>query len=115
MSDLPAPPSLPPRARNAAPRAIVLTSHPPPAGQVVPLRWGATDPAQRGPVIATLHNPDVRNVIGTHAGAYALYRALAIAAGQLAPDHRPDRDAERHGEEGVGDGDDALEIESVEA
>ena len=55
MSDLPAPPSLPPRARNAAPRAIVLTSHPPPAGQVVPLRWGATDPAQRGPVIATLH------------------------------------------------------------
>src|SRR5215469_1733185 len=90
MSDLPAPPSLPPRARNAAPRAIVLTSHPPPAGQVVPLRWGAIDPAQRGPVIATLHNPDVRNVIGTHSGAYSLYRALAIAAGQLAPDHRPD-------------------------
>src|SRR5271166_5499727 len=90
MSDLPAPPSLPPRARNAAPRAIVLTSHPPPAGQVVPLCWGAPDPALRGPVIATLHDPDVRNVIGTHAGAYALYRALAIAAGQLAPDHRPD-------------------------
>ena len=32
----------------------------------------------------------MRNVIGTHAGAYALYRALAIAAGKLAPDHRPD-------------------------
>src|SRR6516164_6915705 len=89
MSGAPVPP-LPPRASNAAPRAIVLTSHPPPAGRIVPLRWGAADPAARGPVIATLHDPDVRNVIGTHAGAYSLYRALAIAAGQLAPDHRPD-------------------------
>jgi GTP cyclohydrolase II len=56
----------------------------------VPLRWSAADPIERGPVIATLHDPDVRNVVGTHAGAYSLYRALAIAAGQLAPDHRPD-------------------------
>ena len=53
MSGAPVPP-LPPRASNAAPRAIVLTSHPPPAGRIVPLRWGAADPAQRGPVIATL-------------------------------------------------------------
>jgi GTP cyclohydrolase II len=90
MSGSPAPPPIPPRVRNAAPRAIVLTSHPPPAGRIVPLRWGATQPTQRGPVVATLHDPDVRNVIGTHAGAYALYRALAIAAGQLASDHRPD-------------------------
>ena len=90
MSGLPVPPPIPPKSRNAAPRAIVLTSHPPPAGRVVPLRWGASEPTQRGPVIATLHDPDVRNVIGTHAGPYALYRALAIAAGQLAPGHRPD-------------------------
>jgi GTP cyclohydrolase II len=68
----------------------VITSHPPPAGRVVPLRWGAGKPQERGPVIATLHEPDARNAIGTHAGAYALYRALAIAAGQLAADHRPD-------------------------
>jgi GTP cyclohydrolase II len=90
MSGSPAPPLIPPRVRNAAPRAIVLTSHPPPAGRVVPLRWGAAGPTQRGPVVATLHDPDIRNVIGTHSGAYSLYRALAVAAGQLAPDHRPD-------------------------
>src|SRR4051812_9168945 len=90
MTGSPAVPPLLPRARNAPPRAIVLTSHPPPAGRLVPLRWGAPDPAERGPLVATLHDPDVRNVIGTHAGAYALYRALAVAAGRLAPGHRPD-------------------------
>jgi GTP cyclohydrolase II len=90
MTGSPAVPPLLPRARNAPPRAIVLTSHPPPAGRLVPLHWGAADAATRGPVVATLHDPDVRNVIGTHAGAYALHRALAIAAGKLAPGHRPD-------------------------
>jgi GTP cyclohydrolase II len=90
MSGSPAasPPS--PGTRNSLPRAIVLTSHPPAAGHVVPLHWGAADPTERGPVIATLHDPELRNVIGTHAGAYALYRALAVAAGRLAPGHRPD-------------------------
>jgi GTP cyclohydrolase II len=90
MTGSPAVPPLMPRVRNAPPRAIVLTSHPPPAGRLVPLRWGAADPAERGPVVATLHDPEVRNVIGTHAGAYALHRALAIATGKLAPGHRPD-------------------------
>ncbi len=90
MTGPPAASPLPPRARNALPRAIVLTSHPPPAGRVVPLRWGAADPVERCPVIATLQDPELRNVIGTHAGSYALYRALAIAAGRLAPGHRPD-------------------------
>ena len=80
----------PRRVRNASPRAIVLTSHPPRPGRLVPLRWGAAEPLERGPVIATLSDPEVRNVIGTHAGSYALYRALAVAAGQLASDHRPD-------------------------
>ena len=54
------------------------------------LRWGAADPAARGPVVATLGDPAARNAIGTHSGAYAVYRALAIAARQLAADHRPD-------------------------
>ncbi len=85
------PPAVPPLGRNAAPRAIVLTSHPPPMhARVIPICWGAADPVERGPVIATLHEPGARNAIGTHAGAYSLYRALAVAAGQLAYDHRPD-------------------------
>jgi GTP cyclohydrolase II len=31
-----------------------------------------------------------RNAVGTHSGAYALYRALAVAAGRLSASHRPD-------------------------
>jgi len=69
----------------------VLTSHPRP-GQVppLPIHWGAAEPAIRGPVVGTLADPAARNAIGTHAGAYSLYRALAVAAGQLDPGHRPD-------------------------
>ncbi|MGH7155538.1 MAG: GTP cyclohydrolase II, partial [Acetobacteraceae bacterium] len=67
----------------------VLTSHP--SGRPgIPIRWGQPDPRLRGPVVATLRDPASRNAIGTHAGAYSLYRALAVAAGQLAYDHRPD-------------------------
>jgi len=55
-----------------------------------PLRWGAVTAAERGPVIATLHNQDHRNAIGTHAGGYSVYRALAVAAHAVSPDHRPD-------------------------
>jgi GTP cyclohydrolase II len=68
---------------------IKLTSHP---GHTkpVPIVWGASDPTKRGPVIATLTDPRKRNVIGTHSGSYAVYRALAIAAKVLDPEHRPD-------------------------
>ena len=31
-----------------------------------------------------------RNAIGSYSGSYAIYRALAVATGALAPDHRPD-------------------------
>jgi GTP cyclohydrolase II len=55
-----------------------------------PLKWGAATAAGRGPVIATLRNPEHRNAIGTHAGGYSVYRALAIAAGALASDHLSD-------------------------
>ncbi|MEN9205517.1 MAG: GTP cyclohydrolase II [Thermostichales cyanobacterium SZTDM-1c_bins_54] len=72
-------------------RHIVLATHPyhhssPP----IPIHWGARDPQQRGPIIATLTNPRHRNVIGTHSGSYAVYRALAVAKGVLQPDHRAD-------------------------
>ncbi|NJL02578.1 MAG: GTP cyclohydrolase II [Spirulinaceae cyanobacterium SM2_1_0] len=73
------------------PAHIVLTSHPTRNGvQPLPIRWGATEPLERGPVIGTLGNSDHRNVIGTHSGSYALYRALAVASGSLQADHRAD-------------------------
>ena len=72
-------------------RHIVLTSHPRGDREgAFPIRWGAADPGERGPVVGTFTNPGERNVIGAHAGAYALYRALAIASGSLDPEHRPD-------------------------
>ncbi|MBV9248111.1 MAG: hypothetical protein JO227_02535, partial [Acetobacteraceae bacterium] len=83
-------PAFPPN-RTGAPRAILLTSHPRrTTGKTIPLHWGAATPSERGPVVATLHDPDSRNAIGAHAGSYSIYRALAIAAGQLSANHRPD-------------------------
>ncbi len=85
MTD-PRPPERPESARH-----ITLTSHPRPGrSKPPPIRWGAATPAARGPVIGTLGNPSRRNVIGAHSGSYALYRALAIAAGSLDALHRPD-------------------------
>lgn len=70
---------------------IKLTSHPERGTKIdIPVRWGAEDPMARGPVIATQTNPAHRNVIGAHSGSYAVYRALAIAAGALNPVHVPD-------------------------
>ncbi len=69
---------------------IVLTSHPRDGEKRVPISWGAAEPRERGPVIGTLTDPTKRNVIGAHSGSYALYRALAIAAGNLSPLHKPD-------------------------
>lgn len=69
---------------------IVLTSHARRDKPAEAIHWGAPTAAERGPVIASLTNPAHRNVIGTHSGAYAIYRALAVAAGSLQRDHRPD-------------------------
>jgi GTP cyclohydrolase II len=72
-------------------RHIVLTSHPSSFGpKPVPIKWGASDPMERGPIIATLTKQGHRNVIGTHSGSYAIYRALAVASGALQTDHRAD-------------------------
>jgi GTP cyclohydrolase II len=82
-------PSAPERPESA--RHITLTSHPRPGrSKPPPIRWGAATPAARGPVIGTLGDLSRRNVIGAHSGSYALYRALAIAAGSLNALHRPD-------------------------
>ncbi|MDZ8237911.1 MAG: GTP cyclohydrolase II [Nostoc sp. ChiQUE01a] len=77
--------------QNDVSRHIVLTSHPSSFGpKPIPIQWGATDPMQRGPIIATLTKQTHRNVIGTHSGSYAIYRALAVASGALQSDHRAD-------------------------
>ena len=69
---------------------IVLNSHPGGGSKPLPIDWGAADPKARGPVIGSLTDPSRRNVIGTHSGSYALYRALAIASGSLSPLHKAD-------------------------
>lgn len=81
----------PPASRPAGPRHIRLTSHP---GQgtagAPPIRWGAADPLARGPLVGTTTNRSQRNVVGTHSGSYGVYRALAVAAGNLTRGHRAD-------------------------
>ncbi|KAB2896187.1 MAG: GTP cyclohydrolase II [Kofleriaceae bacterium] len=77
-------------AQKRQSKHIKLTSHPGTGAKPIAINWGAQDPAVRGPIIATLTNPDHRNVIGTHSGSYAVYRALAVAARALDPQHIPD-------------------------
>jgi GTP cyclohydrolase II len=73
------------------PDHIRLTSHPDPeAKQRFPIQWGASSARERGPVIGTVSKPGLRNVIGSHGGSYAVYRALAVSAGALDPIRRPD-------------------------
>jgi GTP cyclohydrolase II len=70
---------------------IRLTSHPGQGTSGAPaIRWGAPTAAERGPVVGTTVNRSQRNVIGTHSGSYGVYRALAVAAGNLGRGHRAD-------------------------
>ncbi|KAG0042553.1 Uracil-regulated protein 1 [Gryganskiella cystojenkinii] len=58
------------------------------------MNWGEADPLTRGPIIVsrdTLSFP-IRNAIGAYGGPYSIYRALAIAMGDLSPDHKPNFD-----------------------
>ncbi|HTZ76926.1 MAG TPA: GTP cyclohydrolase II [Stellaceae bacterium] len=70
-------------------RHIILTSHPTGGRMPPPVHWGAATAAERGPLIAS-PNEQRRNVLGAHSGSYAVYRALAMAAGKLDPIHVPD-------------------------
>jgi GTP cyclohydrolase II len=70
---------------------IRLTSHPAPGAKPrFPIVWGAPTAHERGPVVGTVSRPLDRNVIGTHGGSYALYRALAVSSGALSPIQRAD-------------------------
>lgn len=78
-------------SKKKSKRHIVLTSHPSGHSTVpVKIHWGAATPEERGPVIASLTQIKNRNAIGTHSGSYSVYRALAVAAGILDPEHKPD-------------------------
>ncbi|KAL4920654.1 GTP cyclohydrolase N terminal-domain-containing protein [Aspergillus aurantiobrunneus] len=71
---------------------IVLTTYPGQSGiDPVPLEWGAPDATSRGPVVVSRSGAFLkrRNAIGAHGGSYSIYNALAIAAGDLDPDFRP--------------------------
>lgn len=82
---------MPDQTTGSRPRHIVLTSHPTRFGlKPTPIHWGEQDPIKRGPIIATLTDSNHRNVIGTHSGSYAIYRALAVASGVLQSSHRAD-------------------------
>ena len=73
------------------PHHILLTSHPGYHGEEpVKIHWGAKTVEARGPIIATTSHPTQRNAIGAHAGSYSIYRALAMAAGSLDPEHIAD-------------------------
>jgi GTP cyclohydrolase II len=79
-------------ATSSPSKHIRLTSHPGQqgAGGAPTIRWGAASAAERGPVVGTTVNRSQRNVIGTHSGSYGVYRALAVAAGNLVKGHRAD-------------------------
>ncbi|VEG55146.1 GTP cyclohydrolase II [Mycolicibacterium aurum] len=85
---MPADAAAPPPPRSAGGH-IRLTSHSAGDG-APPLRWGAPTAAERGPVVGTTTTRAHRNVVGTHSGAYGVYRALAVAAGKLSREHRAD-------------------------
>lgn len=75
----------------AGPRHIRLTSHPSPGPSGAPaIHWGAADALERGPIVGTTTTRHQRNVVGTHSGSYGVYRALAVAAGNLPKGHRAD-------------------------
>jgi GTP cyclohydrolase II len=71
------------------PGHIQLTSHTPGLGSR-PIVWGAATSHERGPVVASTTVRAHRNVVGTHGGSYSVYKALAVAAQALDPQHRPD-------------------------
>jgi len=72
-------------------RHIRLTSHPGQGTNGAPaIHWGAADALERGPIVGTTANRSQRNVVGTHSGSYGIYRALAVAAGNLTRGHRAD-------------------------
>ncbi len=70
---------------------VRLNSHPGAgAASRFPIDWGAPTARERGPVVGTVNAGPDRNAIGAHGGAYSVYRALAVSAGAMSANNRPD-------------------------
>lgn len=83
-------PSAPVRGMASGHKFIALTTHAGISGaRPTQMEWGSPEPEDRGPVLATNTNEGARNAIGAHSGSYAVYKALAVAAGALDPHYRP--------------------------
>ncbi|MEZ0260813.1 MAG: GTP cyclohydrolase II [Alphaproteobacteria bacterium] len=78
------------KKNKGGPGHIVLTSHPPKDSKVPKIKWGAATLKERGPIIASMADHSQSNVVGAYAGAYSVYRAVAVAIGALDPLHVPD-------------------------
>mmetsp|Transcript_14304 Transcript_14304/g.17028 ORF Transcript_14304/g.17028 Transcript_14304/m.17028 type:complete len:468 (-) Transcript_14304:105-1508(-) len=70
-------------------KVINLTSHDGSFGaKPLDLKWGAQN-KERGPILCTVRHQTQRNAIGAHSGGYSIYKALAVAQGNLDPDYMP--------------------------
>lgn len=75
---------------------IILTTYPDQVGiNPLPMNWGAADPKERGPVLASRLPPGNanlkrRNAIGAYSGSYSIYHAIAKAIHAIPANHRPD-------------------------
>ncbi len=76
--------------RTNNPSHIIPTSHPPKDGRIPKIHWGAKTLPERGPLIASMADHAHSNVIGAYAGAYSIYRAVAVTTGELDLLHVPD-------------------------
>ncbi|PYH64545.1 aldolase [Aspergillus vadensis CBS 113365] len=89
----PTTPTSPTQSNSRYSTHIVLTTYPGQSGiDPIPLEWGAPDAKSRGPVVVSRSSALLkrRNAMGAHGGSYSIYNALAIAAGDLEPNFRPD-------------------------
>ncbi|KAG8623662.1 hypothetical protein KVT40_008638 [Elsinoe batatas] len=79
--------------RSSVTSKIILTSYPGQAGvDPIPMKWGASNAAERGPVVVSRQASTIRrrNAIGAHGGSYSIYHALGVASQNLSLDHKPD-------------------------
>ncbi|GAB7343839.1 hypothetical protein MBLNU457_1807t1 [Dothideomycetes sp. NU457] len=79
--------------RGSITSKIILTSYPGQAGvDPCPMKWGAKDPAERGPVVVSRNSNTIRrrNALGAHGGSYSIYHALAVASKNINIEHKPD-------------------------